>query len=72
MHGNFNHKLAKPLVAAAYYTILLKERSPVWLDVPTAGASIFWYFHVHPVNILRQAAEASVYGTGQLPCTPMC
>lgn len=78
MHVNFDHKLtfqlAKPPVPAACGTILVKQRSPVRLDVPTAGASIFWYLQVNPVNILRQAADATVYGTstGQLPCTPMC
>lgn len=44
-------------MSAVHGITLLKQRSPVRLDVPTAGASIFWYFQVNPVNILRQAAK---------------
>lgn len=68
MHGNFNHKLmlsvSQRTIPGAYGITLFKQRSHVLLDVPTVGASIFWHFQVSPVNILRQAAYATVYGTG--------
>lgn len=68
MHGNFNHKLmlsvSQRTIPGAYGITLFKQRSHVLLDVPTAGASIFWHFPVSPVNILRQAADATVYGPG--------
>lgn len=48
----------------AFGIVLLRQRSPVLPDVPTVEASIFWHFQISPVNILRQAGYATVYGTG--------